>query len=90
MLRIPCPWCGERDHTEFSYGGDATRRRPDPTVTDPQIWYAYVYIRDNPRGRHHEYWRHSHGCGQWLRVERDTLTHAVGAVRFAAELEADQ
>ena len=90
MLRIPCPWCGERDHTEFSYGSDAARRRPDPTVTDPALWYAHVYIRDNPRGRHHEYWHHSHGCGQWLRVERDTLTHAFGAVRFATDREADQ
>ena len=24
MLRIPCPFCGTRDHTEFSYEGDAT------------------------------------------------------------------
>ena len=24
MLRINCPFCGERDHSEFTYGGDAT------------------------------------------------------------------
>ncbi len=24
MLRIPCPWCGERDETEFRYRGDAS------------------------------------------------------------------
>ena len=23
MLLIPCPWCGKRDHVEFTYGGDA-------------------------------------------------------------------
>ena len=27
-MLIPCPWCGERAHTEFAYGGDATVRRP--------------------------------------------------------------
>jgi sarcosine oxidase delta subunit len=27
MLRIPCPLCGERDYTEFHYGGDAGKRR---------------------------------------------------------------
>jgi len=24
MLRIPCSYCGERDHTEFTYGGDGS------------------------------------------------------------------
>ncbi|GIS89457.1 MAG: hypothetical protein CM1200mP18_21670 [Gammaproteobacteria bacterium] len=24
MIRINCPFCGERDHSEFSYGGDAS------------------------------------------------------------------
>ena len=25
MLRINCPYCGVRDHEEFSYFGDATK-----------------------------------------------------------------
>ena len=28
MIRINCPYCGERDHSEFSYGGDATINYP--------------------------------------------------------------
>ena len=24
MIRIKCPYCGERDHSEFSYGGDGS------------------------------------------------------------------
>ena len=28
MIRIPCPFCGLRDHAEFTYEGDATRRLP--------------------------------------------------------------
>jgi len=29
MIRIPCPFCGERDHSEFAYGGDATVVYPE-------------------------------------------------------------
>ncbi len=76
MLRIPCPHCGPRDHSEFSYLGDATVTRPaDEAPLDD--WFAYVYLRDNPRGPHREYWHHAQGCRQWLVVERDTLTHAI-------------
>jgi methylglutamate dehydrogenase subunit B len=30
MLLIPCPWCGPRNQIEFTYGGDASVRRPAP------------------------------------------------------------
>ncbi len=29
MLLIPCPWCGPRDETEFTYGGEAHIVAPD-------------------------------------------------------------
>ena len=78
MLLIPCPWCGERSHIEFVYGGDATRRRPDTQgPVAAADWHAYVYLRDNRRGAHVEYWHHSHGCRKWIKVRRDTLTHAI-------------
>ncbi|MBX6323504.1 MAG: sarcosine oxidase subunit delta, partial [Rhodospirillaceae bacterium] len=82
MLRIDCPFCGPRDHAEFAYGGDATRERP-PLDADIETWYAYVFLRENPRGPTREFWHHVHGCRQWLVVERDTLTHEIGAVRPA-------
>ncbi len=28
MLLIECPWCGERDESEFSYAGEAHIARP--------------------------------------------------------------
>ena len=36
MLLIPCPWCGPREASEFSYGGEADIARPrDPdTLSD--------------------------------------------------------
>ncbi len=81
MLLIKCPWCGERAQTEFSYGGDATRDRPaDPGAVSDEEWTAWIYLRDNPRGPHVEYWQHSAGCRRWLKVGRDTLTHEIFSV----------
>ena len=49
MIRIDCPWCGMRDHSEFTYGGDGTLTRPDPETATLDDWNDYVYLRDNPR-----------------------------------------
>ena len=88
MLRITCPHCGERDHTEFAYGGDATIRYPALDNDDLEAWYRAVYVRRNPRGPHKEFWHHVNGCREWLVVERDTLTHEITAVTSArAEAE---
>ena len=81
MLRIPCPVCGTRDETEFVYGGDASVVYPSETEAGPDAWMAPVFLRDNPRGPHREWWQHIHGCRQWLTVTRDTQTHEIrGAV----------
>jgi len=78
MIVIPCPWCGPRNVTEFSYGGDAGVKRPaDPSSVSEAEWMAYLYFRDNPRGPHDEVWQHTAGCRRWIRVKRNTLTHEV-------------
>ena len=83
-MRIPCPYCGERDYSEFSYLGDAGFRRPDPQAPDAaRLYYEAVYLRDNPAGPHEELWFHAHGCRSWLRVRRNTLTHEILAVGYA-------
>ena len=79
-MKIKCPFCGERDHSEYTYSGDATMVRPDHGDQDVQNWNAYVYQRKNPMGRHKEYWHHTAGCRKFLIVERDTLTHKVSSV----------
>jgi heterotetrameric sarcosine oxidase delta subunit len=76
MLRIPCPWCGERDEIEFRYRGDATRTRPEPAA-GVAAFTAYVYERSNPRGWHVEWWLHTAGCRSLLKVLRHTLTHEI-------------
>jgi heterotetrameric sarcosine oxidase delta subunit len=78
MLRIPCPHCGVRDYTEFHYAGDATKQRPTHGTGDRRAWYEYVFLFDNPKGAHLEYWQHVEGCRQWLVLERDTATNTVG------------
>ena len=82
MIRIPCPFCGTRDHSEFSYEGDATVEYPALDASEDE-WFEAVYLRDNPRGAHKEYWRHAYGCGAFLEVERDTVTHEIGSVTIA-------
>ncbi len=87
-MRIKCPVCGERSVAEFAYGGDATVARP-PLDAPAEAWNTSVYDRENPRGPHAEFWQHVFGCRSWLKVERDTATHAIGSVtlvgRFAGK-----
>ena len=85
MIRIDCPYCGERDHVEFVYGGDASGRFPDFSNVDADSWTEFVFFRDNPAGAHSEYWQHQNGCRQWLRVVRDTVTHRIQSVTPARE-----
>ncbi len=81
MLLISCPWCGPRDETEFSCGGEAHIARPtDPAVLSDEAWADYLFMRRNPKGRHHERWVHAQGCRRWFNVERDTRTHEITAV----------
>lgn len=77
MLMIHCPLCGERQYTEFRYGGDADKRRPPHGTSDAKAWHDYLFLFDNPKGAHREFWQHVHGCRQWLIVLRDTATNTV-------------
>ncbi len=86
MLRIPCPFCGVRDESEFRYRGDASRSRPHPEA-EPDAFCAYVYERDNPRDWHSEWWLHVAGCRRLLKVVRHTLTHEIRSVEAAAGLQ---
>lgn len=78
MLRISCPWCGERDEPEFTFGGEAHVARP-PFDCDDATWARYLFVRENPKGTHFERWCHTYGCGQWFNVVRDTVTHEIRA-----------
>jgi sarcosine oxidase subunit delta len=87
MIRISCPYCGLRDHAEFTYIGDATKVRPPigTEAADRAPWHDYVYLRDNPRGPHLELWQHSNGCRAFVKVLRDTYSHEVLATGLPAD-----
>lgn len=77
-MRLKCPYCGERDRSEFTYLGDATVKRPDPAAPDADgQFFEYAYLRENPAGPHSELWYHGAGCGSWLKVRRDTRSHEI-------------
>jgi len=82
MIRIPCPFCGERDHSEFSYGGDGSIVYPELDAPVDQ-WVDAVFQRENIRGVQTESWQHVSGFRQWLLVERDTMTHEIHSVKAA-------
>lgn len=87
-MRLACPICGDRDRREFYYQGDAVAlSRPDPDAGEV-AWDAYVHLRDNPAGWTRDLWQHDGGCGAWLVVSRDTVTHEVFKVELAAEAKA--
>ena len=76
MLQIQCPYCGLRAESEFAYEGEGGIARPLQTheLSDAQ-WGDYVFMRRNPKGLHHEQWRHASGCGKWFNALRDTVTY---------------
>ncbi|MFD9207943.1 sarcosine oxidase subunit delta [Streptomyces sioyaensis] len=81
MLLIPCPWCGDRDETEFGYGGQAHVPHPEApeTLTDAE-WAEYLFVRDNPEGPFTEQWVHTAGCRRWFTLVRDTTCNDILAV----------
>lgn len=86
-MRLRCPICGERDVREFYYQGAAVMVcRPDPDAGEA-AWDDYLHLRDNAPGDLDELWSHDAGCGAWLRVTRNTVTHVIKDVVLAAEVK---
>ena len=83
MIRINCPFCGLRDHQEFTYLEDGSVKIPPLNNTSEKKWYEFIFLRDNPRGKHIEKWHHVHGCRMILIVTRDTTNHKITKVEPA-------
>ena len=78
MILIKCPYCGERDQSEFSNGGEAHVIRPkNPESLSDKDWGEYVFYRNNPKGIFYERWVHSHGCKKWFNAVRNTSTDQI-------------
>ncbi len=77
MQLFPCPFCGPRSESEFHFGGDFGNARPEGFRDVPAgDWASYLYTRNNPKGAASEVWMHM-TCGEFFRMERDTVTHKV-------------
>ena len=86
-MRITCPICGERDRREYYYQGDAVALdRPAPDAS-PEVWNDYIHLRDNPAGVTSDLWQHEMGCGAWIVVTRNTVSHAILGTALASDVK---
>ena len=81
MFVINCPYCGEREQSEFKAGGEAHITRPkQPTELSDDQWAEYLFMRKNIKGIQFERWVHTHGCRKWFNVVRDTSNDDIKAI----------
>jgi len=78
MIRLPCPWCGPRNVSEFRHHGEVTKR-PDPSTTNEDEWRRYLYFRRNSNDWVEESWYHSAGCRRFFKIRRHTTTNETAA-----------
>ena len=72
-LLVPCPNCGLREFTEFSFGGE-TNARPAPDAPAETL-NRYLFVRRNADGEQQEWWYHRAGCRSWFLAVRDTRSN---------------
>ena len=72
-LEVPCPHCGPRAFTEFTFGGEL---RP---IDAPDLERAFerVYLRRNAPGPQEERWYHALGCRRWFTLTRHQTTNRI-------------
>lgn len=86
MFLIKCPYCGERDQSEFSYGGEAHIARPTNSAElSDEEWAEYVFMRTNTKGVFAERWVHAAGCHKWFNALRNTATDEFLAIYKAGD-----
>ena len=72
-LQIPCPHCGPREFSEFSFGGEVR----ELTSPDPRRDFDRVYLHENGAGPQVERWFHAYGCRRWFVIRRDTVENRI-------------
>ena len=78
MFIINCPFCGERDQSEFKAGGEAHILRPkQPSELSDDEWAEFLFMKKNIKGIQFERWNHSNGCRRWFNVVRNTATDEI-------------
>lgn len=75
MKILHCPLNGDRNISEFSYGGEF-KLMPDQNTCSDTTWADYVFNSDNIAGVVTEWWMHS-ASSYWFIAERHTVTDEV-------------
>ncbi len=76
-MKIPCPLCGPRDRREFYYYGSPDYLSLVGQDADLDALDNQLFLRDNIAGQVQDLWYHEGGCAAWLKVTRNTISHAV-------------
>ncbi len=77
MIILSCHNCGDRNVSEFRFGGEYIPRPEDPSACSDSDWTDYLYSRSNRMDIQIEWWYHNAGCELWFLAERNTLTNQV-------------
>ena len=77
---IPCPNCGERDASEFRYGGELHQQPAG--LDDDRVWADYVFGRGNLPGEQSEWWFHRLGCRRWFVAVRNLTSNQVLSTKW--------
>jgi len=86
-MRLPCPHCGSRDIREFDYMGHALALERPAAVAGPAVWDDYLDNWEIPADETRHLWYHGLGCGAWLVVHRNTVTHEVYGAQLARDVK---
>ncbi len=86
-MRINCPNCGARDRSEYTYMGDAVALERPAADAPIEAWDDYLHTRENPAGVTRDLWYHENGCGAWVVVTRNTVTHEIIETALAKEIK---
>jgi len=73
VLLIPCPYCGERDESEFDYGG-RTVDLPELNASSVE-WHKALHLHEVDKNFIDEDWFHTVGCESWIRLKRNPDSH---------------
>lgn len=84
MKLLNCPLNGERNISEFTYGGEF-HPMPDARNTDSREWAEYVFFHHNSAGVVTEWWCHT-ASSYWFLAERNTITDEVVRTFAASEI----
>ena len=77
MLLLNCPNCGDRNASEFRYGGEYNPRPAEPEQASEAEWVRYLYLHTNAMDEQTEWWYHHSGCGLWFLAQRHRKSNCV-------------